>query len=262
MHPMLNIAVQAARQAGRVITRSMDRMDALEVHSKHRNDFVTQIDKQSEFEIIEIIRKAYPQHAILGEESGFNAGQQEECVWIIDPLDGTTNFIHGFPQFSVSIALQMRNKLEVGVIYDPLRQELFTAARGQGAQLDNRKIRVSACAQFDASLIGTGFPFIQFKRLEIYLKSLSAVMQQSSGVRRAGSAALDLAYVACGRLDGFWEMGLGKWDMAAGALLITEAGGLVSDFQGEPNYLEKGEIVAGNPKIHPELLEIVKKNSG
>jgi myo-inositol-1(or 4)-monophosphatase len=260
MHPMLNIAVQAARQAGRVITRSLDRLEAIDVNSKNRNDFVTQVDLQSELEIIDIIRKAYPDHTILAEESGLSE-KQSDYVWIIDPLDGTTNFIHGFPQFAISIALQYRHKLEVAVVYDPLRQELYTAARGDGAQMNNRKIRVSSCPQLSSSLIGTGFPFKKFNRLDSYLKTFEILTQQTTGIRRAGAAALDLAYVACGRLDGFWEMGLNSWDMAAGILLITEAGGLVSDFRGENHYLENGDLVTGNPKIYQELLSIIKNKA-
>lgn len=256
MHPMLNIAVQAARQAGRVITRSLDRLDAIHVNTKNRNDFVTQVDQQAEIEIIDIIRKAYPDHTILAEESGLSKGQAD-YVWIIDPLDGTTNFIHGFPQFAISIALQYRRKLEVAVIYDPLRQELYTAARGDGAQLNNRKIRVSTSSQLNTALIGTGFPFKEFNRIDKYLDIFKTIMMQTAGVRRAGAAALDLAYVACGRLDGFWEMGLSSWDMAAGVLLITEAGGFVGDFSGGNSYLDSGDLVTGNQKIYHALLEII-----
>src|SRR5689334_22327816 len=253
MHPLLNIAVKAARRAGSIINRAALDRSALEVRSKNRNDFVTQIDKASEAAIIDIIHKAHPDHAILAEESGASAQKSEYC-WIIDPLDGTTNFIHGFPQYCVSIAVQHRGATAHGVVYDPGRNELFTASKGRGAFLDDRRIRVSKCAQLKAALVGTGFPFKELSRLDLYMKQLNHLMQNSAGVRRAGAAALDLAYVAAGRMDAFWEMGLSAWDMAAGALLIQEAGGLVGDLEGEPGYLEKGDIAAATPKVFPELL--------
>lgn len=256
MNPMLNIAVQAARQAGKMITRSLDHLDSLEIGKKSRNDYVTQVDKLAEEEIINTIRKAYPNHGILAEESGSSPGQ-EDFVWIIDPLDGTTNFIHGFPQFAVSIALLHKNKLEIAVIEDPLRQEVFTASRGHGAQLNNRKIRVSLCEHLSNALIGTGFPFKKLDRLPKYLQTFEKLIPQTAGIRRAGAAALDLAYVAAGRLDGFWEMNLSPWDMAAGALLIMEAGGLVSDFEGQNKYLLNGDLVAGNSKIYKALLPLL-----
>lgn len=257
MRPMLNIAVQAARNASKIIVRYVDRLDSVEVNEKNRNDFVTQVDQLSEQEIINTIQKAYPSHAILAEESGITKGEGD-YVWVVDPLDGTTNFIHAFPQFSVSIALKHRDKLEVAVVYDPLRQELFTAVRGEGAQLNNRKIRVSSCKKMDAALIGTGFPFKKNQHFKSYLNTFEAIFPKTAGVRRAGSAALDLAYVAAGRLDGFWEIALKEWDMAAGILLIKEAGGLVGDFHDEVNYLDSGNLVAGNPKIYKSLLEIIQ----
>ena len=262
MHPMLNIAVKAARRAGAIINRaSLDR-GGLEIRSKRANDFVTQVDKAAEGAIIAIIRQAYPDHAILAEESGElpsrSSTSQAEYRWVIDPLDGTTNFIHGFPQYCVSIAVQHRGATAHGVIYDPAKNELFTASKGRGAYLDDRRIRVSRCLQLKDALVGTGFPFKELSRLDFYMNRLRQIMQNSAGVRRAGAAALDLAYVAAGRLDAFWEMGLAAWDMAAGALLIQEAGGLVGDLQGDSGYLESGDIAAATPKVFPQLLAALK----
>ena len=257
MHPMLNIAVRAARRAGSIINRAALDGGGFEVRAKQRNDFVTRVDHAAEEAIIETVRKAYPDHAVLAEESGISAGHAE-YQWIVDPLDGTTNFIHGFPQYCVSIAIRHRGALAHGVIYDPLKNELFTASKGRGAFLNDRRIRVSKCLRLDDALIGTGFPFKETARLDLYTKQLKNIMQTAAGVRRAGAAALDLAYVACGRLDGFWEMGLSAWDMAAGALMIMEAGGLVSDLSGEANYLESGEIATATPKIFPTLLEALR----
>jgi len=252
---MLNIAVSAARSAGNIITRAIDRMNTLTVTAKAENDFVTEVDRRAEEEIIAVIRKAYPDHAILAEESG--AQGESEYEWVIDPLDGTTNFVHGFPQFAVSIALRRKGRLEQAVVYDPLRQELFTASRGGGAQLDGKRIRVSSRRGLNGALLGTGFPFKEQEHLEAYLGSFRAVFPMTAGIRRAGSAALDLAYVAAGRLDGFWEIGLSPWDMAAGILLIQEAGGLVSDFRGDNRYLESGNLVAAPPKVFKPLLQAV-----
>lgn len=254
MHPLLNIAVKAARRAGSLINRAALDRSVLEVRAKRANDFVTQVDKAAEAAIIEIIRKAHPDHAILAEESGASASKSREYCWVIDPLDGTTNFIHGFPQYCVSIAVQHRGATAHGVVYDPAKNELFTASKGRGAFLDDRRIRVTRCAQLKDALVGTGFPFKELSRLDLYMKHLNHIMQHSAGVRRAGAAALDLAYVAAGRLDAFWEMGLSAWDMAAGALLIQEAGGLVGDLAGESGYLENGDIAAATPKVFPELL--------
>lgn len=256
MHPMLNIAVRAARNAGNIIIRNLDRVDQLSVHTKDRNDFVSEVDQQAEQEIIGTIRKAFPGHAILAEESGSSEG--DEYQWIIDPLDGTTNFLHGFPQFAVSIALRHKGRMEHGVIYDPLRQELFTATRGAGAMLNDRRIRVTKRNSLEGALLGTGFPFKSQQHLDTYLDMFRALFPQAAGIRRAGSAALDLAYVASGRLDGFWEIGLNIWDMAAGVLLIQEAGGLSSDFTGGHNHLESGNIVAGNPKLFAEILKTIR----
>ncbi|MEZ5540502.1 MAG: inositol-1-monophosphatase [Pseudomonadota bacterium] len=256
MQPMLNIAVRAARSAGNIIVRSLDRLDSLAVQSKDRNDFVSEVDQLAEREIIAILRKAYPNHGILAEESGAHAG--DEYQWIIDPLDGTTNFLHGFPQFAVSIALRRQGRLEQGLVYNPLSQELFTASRGAGALLNDRRIRVSARRNLDGALLGTGFPFKSQQHLDAYLGMFRALFPQTAGIRRAGSAALDLAFVASGRLDGFWEIGLNLWDMAAGVLLIQEAGGLCSDFLAGHDYLENGNLVTGNPKILAEMLRAIR----
>lgn len=255
---MLNTAVKAARRAGSIINRAALNREGLEVRAKHRNDFVTQVDKAAEDAILAIIRQAYPDHAVLAEESGVSESAKSEYRWIIDPLDGTTNFIHGFPQYCVSIALQHRGVTAHGVIYDPSKNELFTASKGRGAYLDDRRIRVTKCAQLRDALVGTGFPFKELARLELYSRQLRSLMTGSSGVRRAGAAALDLAYVACGRLDAFWEMGLAPWDMAAGALMIQEAGGMVGDLAGAQGWLESGDIAAGTPKVFPQLLEALK----
>ncbi|HKJ10140.1 MAG TPA: inositol-1-monophosphatase [Gammaproteobacteria bacterium] len=256
MHPMLNIAVRAARTAGDLIVRHLDRVDQLTVKSKHRNDFVTEVDRQAEQAIIRVLRKAYPDHGILAEESGTQAG--DDYCWIIDPLDGTTNFLHGFPQFAVSIALRHQGRLEQGVVYDPLRQELFTATRGSGAQLNNRRIRVGRLTGLEGALLGTGFPFKMQEYLDAYLAMFRTLFMDTAGIRRAGAAALDLAYVAAGRLDGFWEIGLKPWDMAAGALLIQEAGGIVGDFTGGHAFMDSGNVVAGNPKVFAAVIRAIR----
>ncbi|HXZ53719.1 MAG TPA: inositol monophosphatase family protein [Burkholderiales bacterium] len=259
MHPILNIAIKAARRAGAIINRAALDGAPLEVRSKNVNDFVTQVDKAAEAAAIEVIRRAYPEHAILAEESGAGAGTaKSEYRWIIDPLDGTTNFIHGFPQYCVSIGVEHRGALAHAVVYDPGKNELFTASKGRGAFLNDRRLRVTRCAQLRDALVGTGFPFKELTRLDLYVKQLRTIMLTSIGVRRAGSAALDLAYVAAGRLDAFWELGLSPWDMAAGALLIKEAGGLVGDLRGEADFLESGDITAATPKIYAQLLEALK----
>jgi myo-inositol-1(or 4)-monophosphatase len=253
MHALLNIAVRAARRAGEVIVRSLNRLESLTVTSKGRNDFVSEVDTQAEAEIIGIIRKLYPNHAFLAEESG--ATGDDETVWIIDPLDGTTNFLHGNPTFAVSIACQQRGRLEHAVVYDPMRQELFTASRGSGALLDNRRIRVSKHRGLEGALIGTGFPYRANTRyMDPYLAMLKVAMENTAGVRRPGSAALDLAYVAAGRTDGFWEFGLAPWDTAAGTLLIQEAGGTITTLGGA-EYKQEGHVLAGTPKVHTALLK-------
>jgi myo-inositol-1(or 4)-monophosphatase len=252
MHPLVNIAVNAARAAGNQIMRNLERVDALQVTRKARNDFVSEVDRNAEREIIGIIRKAYPQHAVLGEEFGQDG--DHEVVWIIDPLDGTTNFLHRLPHFAVSIGIQVRGKLEHGVIYAPCTQDLYVASRGSGALLNNRRIRVSGARELDVALIGTGVP-IRAKNLDAYLPMLRAVVESTAGVRRAGSAALDLAYVAAGRLDAFWELGLKPWDIAAGLVLVQEAGGIISEIYGEPDPLQTGNVLAATPKLHALLSE-------
>lgn len=256
MHPMLNIAVRAARQAGNIIARSSEHVDALTITNKKKNDFVSEVDRLAEEEIIQTIRKAFPDHAILAEETGLQEGNDYQ--WIIDPLDGTTNFLHGFPQYAVSIALMHKGRLDQAVIYDPNSQDLYTASRGGGAQLNGRRIRVSNRKGLEGALLGTGFPFKQQHYLEPYLETFKALFPESAGIRRAGAAALDLAYVAAGRLDGFWEFGLNPWDMAAGALLIQEAGGLVGDFAGGHDFLKSGNVVAGNPKVFKAILQAIR----
>jgi myo-inositol-1(or 4)-monophosphatase len=255
MQPLLNIAVRAARRAGEIIVRGMNRLHRIDVHAKGHNDFVTEIDLQAERDILDTIRKHYPDHAVLAEESGPHG--DSEFVWIIDPLDGTTNFIHGFPQFAVSIGVQRRGRMEHAVVYDPLRQELFTASRGEGAQVDGKRIRVSAQTGLERALIGTGFPFrSNLNWIDNYLAMLKAVMQQTAGIRRPGAAALDLAYVAAGRLDAFWEMGLSPWDTAAGTLLITEAGGRIGTLTGD-EYKQGGNILVGTTKVYEALIELL-----
>jgi len=256
MEPMLNIAVRAARDAGKVIMHHLDRLDTLTVTSKARNDFVSEVDRKAEEIILQTIRKAYPDHAFIAEESG-NSGNND-FEWIIDPLDGTTNFLHGFPQFAVSIALRHKNRLSQAVVYDPVSQDLYTASRGGGAMLNDRRIRVSKAKSLEGALIGTGFPFRHQQHLDMYMETFKALFPDTSGIRRAGAAALDLAYVASGKLDGFWELGLSEWDMAAGVLLIQEAGGIVGDFSGGNDHLRKGHIVAGNPKLFKAILSRIR----
>ncbi len=257
MNPIINIATNAARKAGDLILRSTERLDKLQVTEKSHNDFVTDIDQKAETIIIDTIRKAHPDHGILAEEGGHSPG--DEYTWIIDPLDGTRNFLHGFPQFCVSIALKHKDKIAHGVIYDPTRQEFFTASRGRGATLNNTRIRVSKRLKLSECLIGSGFPFRHTEeRVTSYIKLLESILPICGDIRRAGAAALDLAYVAAGRLDGFFEMGLKPWDLAAGTLMITEAGGLVADFEGNNGFMESGDIVTGNPKIFKALLQQIR----
>ncbi len=256
MHAMVNVAIKAARRAGELMIRHLNQLDTLKISEKGRNEFVTEVDHLAEESIIEVIHDFYPDHAILAEERGRQGDHEYE--WIIDPLDGTTNYIHGFPQFAVSIAVRHGTQLEHGVVYDPMRQEIFSASRGQGAQLDGRRIRVSQRYRLEDALIATGFPY-RHDRDDVarYLKMLEAVMGSSAGIRRPGSAALDLSYVAAGRVDGFWELGLNIWDIAAGALLIREAGGRISDFRGGDTYLATGSLVSGNPKIYAALSRLL-----
>jgi myo-inositol-1(or 4)-monophosphatase len=257
MNPILNIALMAARNASKIILRSLDKLDTINVAEKANNDFVTEVDQASEREIISTILKAYPDHAILGEESGMQGSS--DYVWIIDPLDGTLNFIHGHPHFSIAIAVKHKNKIEHGLVYDPLRDELFSASNGSGAFLNNRRIRIGSRKTFNGASIGTGFGHGKHENIEPHLSILRELMPHVAGIRRSGSAALDLAYVAAGRIDGSWEIGLKPWDIAAGSLIIREAGGLVSDFEGRENYLESGNIVSANPKLFKLLLQAIKK---
>jgi myo-inositol-1(or 4)-monophosphatase len=257
MHPMLNTAIKAARKAGNLINRASRDLDLIKVESKRRNDFVTEVDRAAEATIIETLREAYPNHGFLGEESGLVKGSNAEFEWIVDPLDGTTNFIHGVPQYAVSIGLKHKGIITQGVVYDPAKNELFTATRGAGAFLNDKRIRVSKREKIGDSLIGTGFPFSKIDNLDQYIAMFRKVTLNCAGVRRPGAAALDLAYVAAGRFDAFWEIGLSPWDMAAGSLLVQEAGGLVGDLSGESGYLEAGEIVAGNPKVFVQLLSLL-----
>jgi myo-inositol-1(or 4)-monophosphatase len=257
----LNIATKAAFEAGKVISRGLNRLQGLSVHAKGVNDYVSEVDVQAEQAIINTVRQYYPDHAIMAEESGEHANKSD-FLWIIDPLDGTTNYLHGFPMFAVSIALQYLGKLVVAVVYNPRTDELFTATRGGGAFLNQKRLRVSKTSVLQSALIGTGFPFRDFTYLDTYLAMFRDVLPKTSGIRRPGSAAMDLAYLAAGRLDGFWEIGLSPWDIAAGVLLIEEAGGIVTNFDGTPGLPEGGHIVAGNLDIHRQLLEIIQPHAG
>ncbi len=256
MHPMLTNAVKAARRAGTIINRASQDVGSIKVHSKNYNDFVSEVDHAAERAIIETLQEVYPDHGFIGEESG-NDRTDAEHVWIIDPLDGTTNFLHGFEQYSVSIALMSRGQLDQAVVYDPSRNDLFTATRGRGAFLNDKRIRVSNRAKLQSAMIGTGFPFRDFKHLDTYLGMFKDMIKNTAGLRRPGSAALDLAYVAAGWFDGFWEIGLSKWDIAAGALLVQEAGGIVGDFEGNETWIDTGNIVAGNPKVFAQMLQVL-----
>ncbi len=271
MHPMLTVAVKAARRAGRIIVRASHDIDNLKIGRKQPNDFVTEVDKAAEESIIDTLLSAYPAHSILAEESGLTqdgvANEDPEewrakvhaapFIWIIDPLDGTTNFIHGFPQYAVSIALMERGTLTQAVVYDPNRDEIFAASKGRGAFVNDRRIRVSKRSKIDEALVGTGFPYRELGQLDRYLAMFKIMTERTAAVRRPGAAALDLAYVACGRYDGFWELGLAPWDVAAGALLIAEAGGLIGNLQGQPDYLFSKEVVAGSPKVFAAMLPLL-----
>ena len=261
MHPLLNIATQAARAAGGNILHHLDRIDQLNVEHKGKNDYVSEVDKEAENTIIQTIKKYYPEHDILAEESGITKQKQKpaEVRWIIDPLDGITNFLHQFPQFSVSIAVEVKGKIQHAAIFDPVRDEMFTASRGSGAFLNNRRLRVSQQKSLENALLATGFPYHDFSYIDAYMESLKSFMTSTAGIRRAGSAALDLAYVACGRVDGFWEFNLKPWDIAAGVLIIQEAGGLSTDFNGGDNYLNSGNIIAANPKLYKEMAQTIGK---
>lgn len=251
MHPLLNTAVRAARDAGSIIVRNIDRIESLEINTKARNDYVSEVDRQAEDVIIKRLSKAYPDHGFLGEESGTKPGN--DFQWIIDPLDGTTNFLFGVPHYAVSIALKHRDRIEQGVIYDPVKDELFTATAGGGAMLNSRRIRVTPRKQIEGALLATGTPFRDDQDTEQFIDSLRLFMNGTSGIRRAGSAALDLAYVAAGRYDGYWEFGVKPWDVAAGILLVKEAGGLAGDMDPNQNVLNNGNVLAGTPKVYMEM---------
>lgn len=259
--PMLNTAIKAARRAASIINRASFDLSSLKVSKKQHNDFVTEVDKASEETIIDTLKKAYPDHAILAEESGASANLHDdnENVWIIDPLDGTTNFIHGFPQYCISIALQQRGQITQAVVYDPTRNEMFTASKGSGAYLNDKRIRVGNRTKLEDALIGTGFPFRETDGVDQYLKMFRLMTENCTGLRRPGSAALDLCYVASGRLDGFFEKGLKPWDIAAGALIITEAGGIIGNFKGESDYLYQGDVITGNPKLFAQQLHLLSE---
>jgi myo-inositol-1(or 4)-monophosphatase len=258
MHPMLNTAVKAARKAAAIITRASYDVDKLTIRSKRKNDFVSEVDHAAEDAIIGVLRDAYPDHGFLAEESG-ETESGREYVWVIDPLDGTTNFLHGVPQYCISIALLQKGIAQQAVVFDPNRNELFTASKGVGAYLNDRRIRVSRTDKVEDALVGTGFPYREFGNIDEYLRMLKNVMGGTAGLRRPGAAALDLAWVASGRFDAFFEMGLSPWDMAAGALLVREAGGLVADFAGNDAYLDSGRIVAANGKIFAAFLKLLKE---
>jgi myo-inositol-1(or 4)-monophosphatase len=257
MHPMLNTAVKAARKAGALITRASFDLDKLTVRSKRQKDYVSEVDHAAEDAIISVLREAYPDHAILAEESG-KSEAKSEYLWVIDPLDGTTNFLHGFPQYCVSIGMLHKGIPTQGVIFDPNRNELFTATRGVGAYLNDKRIRVSKTDRLEAALMGTGFPFREVSNIDDYIRMMRNMMLATSGIRRPGAAALDLAWVAAGRIDGFWEIGLSPWDMAAGALLVREAGGLIGDLDGNDKFMESGRVVASNAKLFAAILQTLK----
>ena len=255
MHALLNVAVMAAHSGGDSLIRSMNKLDKIKVEQKGRNDFVSEADRKAEEAVISVIKKHYPDHAILAEESG--AEGDSDYTWVIDPLDGTTNYLHRFPVFCVSVGLLHKGRPEHGAVYDPLRQELFTASRGQGAHLDGRRIRVTGNTQLERALIGTGFPYRESnKSLPPYMRMLEKALMNTAGVRRPGAAALDLCYVAAGRLDAFWETGLSIWDLAAGALIIREAGGIISGLDGSENFLDTGHVLAGSPKIYSAVAKL------
>ncbi|MGH1371276.1 MAG: inositol monophosphatase family protein [Cellvibrionaceae bacterium] len=264
MEPMLNIALRAARKAGELIERALERVDVIAFEEKGRNDFVSEVDKAAEKEITYHLRKAFPDHTIIGEEGGRNAGSDSEYEWIIDPLDGTTNFMHGIPHFAISIACIYRGQIEHAVVLNPISREEFTASRGKGATLNDRRIRVGSRRGLDGALIGTGIPFngTSYENMTPYLATMHEIAGKTAGIRRPGAASLDLAYVAAGRFDGFWEMNLKSWDIAAGVLLVKEAGGMVSDFKGGNSFMDKGNIVCASPKVFKPLLQIVGKHMG
>jgi myo-inositol-1(or 4)-monophosphatase len=258
LHPMLNVAVKAARAAGALINRASMDLDLIKVNTKSPNDFVTEVDQAAEQAIIEVLLTAYPGHGILAEESGRTHGAKDsDYLWIIDPLDGTTNFIHGFPVYAVSIGLAVKGQIQQAVVYDPCRNDLFYASKGRGAFLNDKRLRVSKRNRMSDALIGTGFPFRKGDNFKRYVAMFETIMTQCAGLRRPGAAALDLCYVAAGYYDGFFETGLSPWDIAAGSLMITEAGGLVGNFTGDADFLYQREVVAGNPKIFAQLVPLL-----
>ena len=264
MEPMLNMALRSARKAGEIIEQAFERLDLVRIEEKGRNDFVSEVDRMAEREIIQSLSRAYPEHRFLGEEGGGTGPEDAEYQWIIDPLDGTTNFLHGIPQFAVSIACLYRGTLQHGVVIDPIKREEYTASKGKGAMLNGRRMRVSNRKSLENAIIGTGIPFTGYplEHIDAYAECMKEISVPTAGIRRAGSAALDLAYVAAGRFDGFWEMGLKEWDMAAGALLIKESGGMLSDFKGGNDWLDSGCLVSATPKAFKPLLQIVGKHMG
>ncbi|WP_086931144.1 inositol monophosphatase family protein [Agarilytica rhodophyticola] len=264
MEPMLTIALKAARKAGEVIESAFERLDLVAIEKKGHNDFVSEVDRNAEKEVIYHLKRAYPDHKFTGEEGGSTGDPNSDYEWIIDPLDGTTNFLHGIPHFAVSIACLYKGQLEHGVILDPIKREEFTASKGKGATFNGRRMRVSKQNGLDGALIGTGIPFngFSFSHIDEYLACVKEIAGVTAGLRRPGSAALDLAYVAAGRFDGFWEMNLKQWDIAAGVLLLKESGGLISDFRGGKDYMDSGNIVCAPPKVFKPLLQIVEKHMG
>lgn len=257
MHPMLNIAVRAARSAGSIIGRGFENIDDLQVEQKGTNDFVTKVDKEAEQAIISKIQQSYPDHSFVGEE-GANIQGNPDFKWVIDPLDGTTNFIKGIPHFAVSIALLYKGRLDQAVVFDPIRNELFTASKGASAQLNGHRIRVGSARELSNTVVATAFPFKQREQLDNYMQSFSKIFAQVGDIRRSGSAALDLAYVAAGRYDAYWERGIKPWDIAAGELLVRESGGLSTNFAGDNDPMHSGEIVAANPRLVPQLVRFLK----
>lgn len=256
MHPFLTVATKAARQAGDLIKTASSQLDELDIEQKSQNDFVSEVDRQAERIVVRALKKAYPEHAILGEEGGEQGEKSSNFEWIIDPIDGTTNFIRDLQHCCISIALKENGRLSKAVVYDPFRDEMFAASRGEGATLNNRRIRVSNCKELQAgALLATGVPFNLDRDMDLYLKTMKALVPGTAGVRRQGSAALDLAYIACGRFDGFWEFDLKEWDIAAGVLLIQEAGGLVGDLNGGNSHLKTGNVLAANPKLFKEMVQ-------
>lgn len=261
LNPALNTAFKAARRAGDMMIRAANNLPSIRVDSKAFNDFVSDIDRQAEAIIIDILQEAYPHHRFLSEESGINGKTNADFEWIIDPLDGTTNYLHGHPQYAISIALLEKGVLKEALVYAPERNDLYTASRGQGALLNDRRIRISNRIELNQCVIGTGFPVVDQSMLDTYLNILKAFIQKTAGARREGAASLDLCSLASGRFDGFFEFNLKPWDIAAGALIVQEAGGIVTDMQGNSGWLESGDIVAANPKLLAQMLQIIKQHS-